>query len=306
MRQFALLAATLTCAVLQAADPTLLNLVMPDATVMAGINVQKAKTTPFGQYLLTQLPVGDQMDGFIAATGFDPRQDLTEVLMASNAKSSSGLILARGTFNPAKIATTVSRDGKHTAQTYNGVELITANAAGDRGAVAFLSDGVAIIGDLDNVKSAIDRRSQNNAISPTLAAKVASYAATDAWSVSTTAINFPAEGGAASNPFSGALKNIQSASGSVMLSSPVEISVEAQADSDQNATSLSDVLKFLVMMVEGQNTGAASLLNSLQVTTDHSRINVKLSIPEDQLEKLIQSTKPSHEKTHGKLGAAHV
>src|ERR1700736_4789309 len=97
--RFTLLAAvTLTAAALQAADPALLNLVMPDATVMAGINVQKAKTTPFGQFLLTQMPTGSGLTEFTTATGFDPRQDLTEVLMASNAQQHDGLVLARGTF----------------------------------------------------------------------------------------------------------------------------------------------------------------------------------------------------------------
>ena len=38
-----------------AADPQLVNLVMPDAQVLAGINVDQAKTTPFGQYLLSQI-----------------------------------------------------------------------------------------------------------------------------------------------------------------------------------------------------------------------------------------------------------
>ena len=66
MRHFLILAAAIT-ATLQAADPALLILVMPDATVLAGINVQKAKTTPFGQFLLTQLPSGDSLNSFIEA-----------------------------------------------------------------------------------------------------------------------------------------------------------------------------------------------------------------------------------------------
>jgi hypothetical protein len=308
--RFSLLAAvTLTAAALQAADPTLLNLVMPDAKVLAGINVQKAKTTPFGQFLLTQMPVGDPLNSFIAATGFDPRQDLTEVLIASDAAAkSTGLVLARGTFNPAQIAAAVAKDGKHTAQTYNGAQLITANSATDSGAVAFLSGSIAIAGDLASVKSAIDRSSGNNAIDPGLAAKVAGYAATDAWSVSIAPINFGGDpAAAAANPLSGALKSIQTASGSIMLSSPVQITAQALADSDQDATSLSDVLKFAAMMMQGQNTTATSMLNGLNVTTDHSTINIQLSIPEDQLEQLIQNaTKPSADKAAKKRVAAHV
>ena len=308
MRHFVLLAASFTVAALQAADPTLLNLVMPDAKVLAGINVQKAKTTQFGQFLLTQMPAGDSINGFISATGFDPRQDLTEVLMASNGVAkSAGLILARGTFNPSLISAAVEKDGKHSAQSYKGAQLITTNAANDDGAVAFLSGNIAIVGDLASVKGAIDRSSGNNALDPALAAKVASYAATDVWSVSMTSINFPGtEGNAANNPFGGALKSIQQASGSIMLSEPIQITAEAMADNDQDATSLSDVLKFVVMMVAGQNSSTASLLNSLNVSTDHSTINIKFSIPEDQLEQLIKSTTSDSEKTAKKRIAAHV
>jgi hypothetical protein len=308
MRHFALLAVSFTAAALQAADPVLLNLVMPDAKVLAGINVQKAKTTQFGQFLLTQMPAGDAIDGFIAATGFDPRQDLTEVLMASDAGTkSTSLLLARGTFNPAQIAAAVAKDGKHTSQTYKGAQLITSNTTGDNGAVAFLSGNIAVAGDLATVKSAVDRSSGNNAIDPGLAAKAAGFAATDAWSVSIAPINFPGDGDkAAGNPLGGALKSIQQASGSIMLSSPVQISIQALADSDQNATSLSDVLKFFVMMMQGQNQGATSILNSLNVSTDHSTINVQLSIPEDQLEELIKSTKSSGDKAAKKRIAAHV
>lgn len=305
MRHFALLAVSFTVAALQAADPALLNLVMPDATVLAGINVQRAKTTPFGQFLLTQMPVGGDINGFITATGFDPRQDLTEVLIASNSQSKNGLVLARGIFNAAQIAAAIDKDGKHASETYHGAQLITATAKSEQGAIAFLSSGIAVVGDLANVKGAIDRSTSNNAIDPSLAAKVASYAATDAWSVSIAPLNMANDG---SNPFGAALKSVQKASGSIVLSSPVQISVEALAASDQDATSLSDVLKFVVMMMQGQgkDSGAASLLNSLNVTTDHSTINLKISIPEDQLEQLIKGVNVGADRAAKKNAAAHV
>lgn len=286
MRYFAILAAAFTIT-LQAADPALLNLVMPDATVLAGINVQKAKTTSFGQFLLTQLPTGDGLNTFISSTGFDPRQDLVEVLMASNGQAkNSGLVLASGTFSSGKIASALAADSKHVAQTYKGAQLITATAATDTGAVAFLSSNIAVIGDVTNVKAAIDRHSVNSAIDPALAAKVNSFSATDAWSVSNGPI--PALGDSKDNPIAGVMKTVQQASGSIMLTSPVQISVEAVAASDQDATSLSDVLKFLMSMMQGNPQ--ASFLKGLSVTTDHSTVRLQLSIPEDQLEQLIKGS----------------
>jgi hypothetical protein len=311
MRTAAVLAAILVSTGLQAADPVLLNLVMPDAKAVAGINVQKAKTSPFGQFLLTQLPAGDEFNKFSSTTGFDPRQDLVEVLMASNTDKKSGLALARGTFNIAQITAAVLKDGSHTVQTYNGAQLVVPTATtGDQHAIGFLSSSIAMAGDLASVKAAIDRSGTSNAIDSVLAAKISGYSAADAWSVTIAPISSlnhaaPTD---ANNPIAGALKTIQAASGSVTLASPVLISAEAQALTDQDATSLSDVLKFVVGMIAGNADSApfASLLQTLDVSTDHSTIKVKLSIPEDQLEELIKNAPLAHPTKASKKVVARV
>jgi len=97
---------TVFCGTLPAADPRLLNLVMPDAKILAGVNVAQARTSPFGQYILSQIQ--NQATGFdqlTALTGFDPRRDVSELLAASNSNphGSGALVLATGTFNPAVI-----------------------------------------------------------------------------------------------------------------------------------------------------------------------------------------------------------
>src|SRR5580700_2023252 len=88
------------------ADPKLMNLVMPDAKVLAGANVTTAKISPLGQYLIAQMQgSGAQLQGLIAATGFDPFTDVTEVLAATAADPAKpgGLVLMDGTFNVAQI-----------------------------------------------------------------------------------------------------------------------------------------------------------------------------------------------------------
>src|SRR5215468_8327302 len=100
-------AATLTLAMTavlpaKAADPQLLNLVMPDVKVLAGVNVEQAKTTPFGQYVLMQVQTNDQeLRRLEELTGFDPTRDVRELLVASNAAGgeNKGLFLARGNFD---------------------------------------------------------------------------------------------------------------------------------------------------------------------------------------------------------------
>src|SRR5215472_3544736 len=69
---------------LAAIDPGLLNLVMPDAKVLSGLQVDQTLNSPFGQYILNQFQPNDQgFLKFMSATGFDPRHDLREILAAS-------------------------------------------------------------------------------------------------------------------------------------------------------------------------------------------------------------------------------
>src|SRR5215467_5914381 len=84
----------------QAADSQLLNLVMPDANALAGVNVDQAKTSPFGQYVLSQVQSQSQdMQKLITLTGFDPTRDVHELLAVSNGVPNTGLVVALGNFN---------------------------------------------------------------------------------------------------------------------------------------------------------------------------------------------------------------
>ena len=85
LRNFGTLILALQIAAFAAVDPGLLRLVMPDAKVIAGLQVRETKNSVFGQYVLSHMQIEDAgFKKFIAQTGFDPRRDVTEILMASN------------------------------------------------------------------------------------------------------------------------------------------------------------------------------------------------------------------------------
>src|SRR5439155_21524876 len=111
-----------------AADPQLLNLLAPDAKVVAGVNVEQAKGTQFGQYLLNQLQTHDsEMAKLVALTGFDPRRDVREVLVSSdgNPQRRASFAVAKGNFDPARIAALAAEHGA-TTESYGGVTIIEA------------------------------------------------------------------------------------------------------------------------------------------------------------------------------------
>ena len=285
---------------LPAADPRLLNLVMPDATVLAGVNVDQAKATPFGQYVLTTLiqSQAQQLQQLATQTGFDPRQDVHELLLASTSASGNktGLALALGAFDLGKIAAAAQAAGAG-AETYGGFSII--EDPQHQNGFAFLDSTLVVAGDLANVKAAIDRSragGQTISISIALAAQVNQLSsAEDAWAISTVppstlrppAAVPPAAGANVQN----ALQKIESASGGVKFGSVVVVTGQAQAATPQDASSLGDVMKLFVNMAQlsaAQHPEAAALAQSLVVTTQGSTVKITLSLPEDQFQQLVK------------------
>src|SRR5712692_1238537 len=178
--------ACILAGVASAADAQLLKLVMPDAKVVSGTDFDRVKTTPFGQFVLSQLPPGDSaFREFVGATGFDPLQDIHEVVMASpaDAQKKSGLVLVRGRFDGQRILTLFKAEGK-TAEMYRGFSILSSGngAHGIADALAFLDGSTAVAGDVASVRGAIDRRSASSGLDAALADKISRVSANqDAW-----------------------------------------------------------------------------------------------------------------------------
>jgi hypothetical protein len=328
MRQtaFALFFGSLLAASLPAADQQLVNMVMPDAKVIAGVNVDSARNSPFGSFLLAQLPVSDPgFQKFVEASGFNPRADLQEILVATAgapapadpaapalptpkgapASRLKGLILARGNFNVEKISILAKVDGKQNIKAYNGATLIfdpkDANATG----AAFLGPNILVAGDLQLVKGAIDRRTQTNTLDPELIAKMNSLSASqDAWAVSIAPLTSLNTGASTDPMMQGALggdifKKVTETSGGIKFGALIQLTTELVALDEKNATALGDVVKFLVGMVSmnsGTPKGAPpvlmTILQSINIQTQGNIVSVTMSAPEDQVEGLIHSMQP--------------
>ena len=283
---------------LSAADPQLLNLVMPDAKVIAGVNVDQAKASPFGMYVLSQLATQDQeMQKLTALTGFDPRRDVHEVLVASDgdAQSHSGIAVARGTFDVAAI-TAFATAHQSVAETYNKVTIL--EDPRQTHGIAFLNSTLVVAGDVANVKAAIDRQNGGSVLPAALAVQVNQWSGSqDAWAISTVppstlhpahgAPKLPGVGQAAGNAF----QSIQQAAGGVKFGSSVTLTAQAQADTERNASGIVDALKLLAGLAQMQASNdpqATALLQSLTVSAQGNSVNVGLSVPEDQFQQLVQ------------------
>ncbi len=290
-----------------AADSTLLEAVMPDAQVLAGLQVDSAKSSAFGQYVLSHLSVNDtKLEQFTSETGFDPRQDVNEIVVASNWKAGSAdnrwIVSAHGTFNIAKITSVAVANGG-TVAAYQGINVVSipaASASQLATGIAFTDSSTALVGDVASVQAGIGRMKSNQGPDVSILTKAQTASSgKDFWFVTLVPLsNFSSAipnanlGGAMQGNLFAA---INQASGGIRFGDTVTISAEAVTRSEKDAQALVDVVKFfasLVQLNKQQNPTAgqvATLLDTLQATTSGNITNISLAIPEQQLEQLINS-----------------
>jgi hypothetical protein len=127
-------------------------LVPPDTILLAGVRLEPLRATPLYQRYIAnrKLP---QFEEFVKETGFDPRKDLWEFLIANDGKDT--VVMARGHFDEMGLEPKLDREGAE-RMSYKGYTLL-----GDaRTAVAFMNSSTAVSGPTAAVRSVIDRRSQ--------------------------------------------------------------------------------------------------------------------------------------------------
>jgi len=305
----------------QSSKIDLFSFVMADAQLIAGANVDSAKNSPFGQYVLSQLPLGEKyLSGFITETGIDPRSDITEVLAAWNGTPSARgewLIGAHGAFGPSIETIEVNalkNDGVITR--LPGVDLIEtgqpgANARAANVCLALFTDGFTdLIGDCSSVHAAVEFGQMSGGAASAVALKAQQLRAQeDIWFASVVPVSefasiLAGSNSAGSGNLSGVLKSnllqaIQQISGGVKFASAAtgsgaQFSAEVMMDSAQNATSLLNVVNFLKGLLS-MNTGSipagagiAALLGNLDTSVSGSILNVGLNMPEATLEQFFQ------------------
>lgn len=303
---------------LAAADTSLLALIPAEAKVVSSIDVQQARSSQFGQFLLSKMN-SDPNNGFdkmAQETGFDPRRDLQTFVFASpgpaaNKAESSFVILARGNFDSQWIRKqTLSNNG--TIQTIAGVDVYVGNGRHQQQQAFALPDvGIAVFGDLASVQEVIANRANPTQLDPALQALISQVSANnDAWFASVLpgsylsqhvndATNQQAKSQAQ------ALQSVRQAAGGVAFGNPVQLSFDAITRSPQDAVSLQDVMRFMasiVQMQRQQNASAqvlASSLDNMTLTASGDHFHASLAIPESSLEQLADSGMNAQPHHHG-------
>jgi len=273
--------------------------------MLAGIEVERGLATPFGRYLLRRVNASDKnFQEFVAATGFDPTRDMDEILLASpvaGANTRQGVVLMRGRFNTTSIVAAAKEKGAW-VDSYQGATLLLPppGKTPNQTAIAFENGSIAVAGDEEKVKACLARRGASPALDAALLNKAAELsAAHHAWMVSVAPLPEMA-GGVPNANLSGAMKGnafqaIEQVSGGADFTDGVKVSAEAVTRSEKDAAALADVLRFLASFAQMNRQDAtqapalAAALETLDLKTEGTTTKISFRIPEDQLEKLLQS-----------------
>jgi hypothetical protein len=295
-------------------DTGLLAMAPPESTLLVGIDVNRISSSPFGTFVLGQLQNDRDMGQFITMMGFDPRHDVQSILVAGLGRQTAGdsryVVLARGSFDVARLGAMAQSNGSVSTQ-YHGTTVLVQHQGKNSTGLAFPQAGVVVFGDLATVHSVLAPDSVPVGSSMTLDPMLTEQAnrvgaGNDLWFATLLS------GGFIDNQISGvapqlkgseALQSILQSAGGVQFGDNVAVSLDLTARSPEDARSLSDLLHFAanIAQMHRSNGGdptaafAVAALNRMQVNANGSHVQAVVALPESQLEAAMQSHSGHHQ-----------
>jgi hypothetical protein len=290
-----------------AADNGLLALIPADSKIVTSVDVQQARSSPFGQFLLSRMNSDSNgFDKMAQETGFDPRRDLQSFVFASsgpavNVGQSSFVVVARGTFDSQSIGKQVLSHGG-TVQNFGGIDVYVFQQQHGRSSAFALPDtGIAVFGDLASVQQVIANRANPAVLDTALQNLITQVSPNnDAWFASLLPGSFLTQHvNDATNQQvktqAQALQSVRQAAGGVRFGDLIQLSFDAVTRSPQDAVSLTDVVRFVASLVQMQRQKdpkaglLASALDNMTMNTSGSNVHVSLAIAETSIEQIAAS-----------------
>ena len=290
-------------------DAGLLALAPSNSQIVVGMNVEAARNSDFGRYLMEKMNADksgrDGVAKLVEETGFDLRRDLQSLLFASTTVAQHGnpsnfLVLARGAFDQARIRAAAMTKGA-TIQSFQGVDMYFSQGSHQQNGFAFLDSGVFAAGPVSMLQGAIANRNTTSALSSQMQQLVSQASGeNDVWFASSLSPSLFTHG---LNPdidrsMSGggqAIQSIVASSGGIRFGSAVQLTVDAIARSDKDATALADVVRFAASMAQMNNPSDprtnlfVSSLSQLSVSAAGQSVHLTLAVPETNLEQMAEA-----------------
>ncbi len=274
-------------------DNVLAQMVPGDSITLVGMRMQELKSTPLFQKLVAQekLP---QLDEFARDSGFDPRRDVRDLLIAFNGKQA--VLLARGSFH-------VNVTGKVSKTNYHGYTIVSGGdaAQGHEGGFCILDATLAAAGPLPVLQAALDQYKSGNRNNATaLLARARSISENyQIWGVTAGGANFISENmpAAGSGPdFGRIFRSLQNTLFEADLRNGLNGMAEGYCVSAQDAKNIADAARGLVGMgrlnTPENQPELLRVWDGIKVTQTDRKITLTVDVGQDlvdQILKLIQS-----------------
>ncbi len=297
-----------------------------DATVVAHANVSDVMGSDLRQKLRAVMPEGEESKGqaeFKEQTGIDIEHDIEAVTSAMIAGEPSGphkfggLIVLRGTFDTGRLEA-LAREKGADAENYKGARLIVmthrAEAVGEAeseggsehkdftGAAAFTEPGVIVVGNVEQVRAAIDRKAsgQNVMANADMMNRIAAVdSGSNAWAVG----RFDAIAAQAKLPeeVASRIPPVAWFSAAGHINGGVRATMRAEARDDEAAKNLRDVLNGFMALAKlqtGTNPELQAISQSLVLGGSGKNVEVSFTLPSELFDAMIAKHHADKTKAH--------
>ncbi len=275
-------------------------LIPPDTKVLAGLDIDKIKTTPLYQRHEKELDF-PLLNESTERIGLDPRKDISNLLVAWNGKQPIFMMLGR--FKPAEVEKKMASLGAARSK-YQKYTLL-----GDpKTSVAFLTKAVAIAGSAESLHSVIDLDAKGDGEVPEeLQERLVGLPKTDQiWAVSRGGLPFvevPMR-----SDFGSALSNIagyiQATSTGIGVDSGLHLLMNIACISTQGAQRVHDALRggigFARLSTKDNQQDLLRLYDAIQVEQDQQVVHVRADLGADLSDKFL-SYLPQWQRSGGSV-----
>lgn len=273
-----------------AADPAMLELIMPDARFVMYVDVARLVSSPIGQALSGQIKSEllnlrpDVQQPLTSLSGVDWTRYTQEVIFAGTGqgKDAAGLAIVRGLLDPAWIESLHTLHGDKS--TYLGVPIVSSGNGSS--AAAFLEGSITVLGSLAQVRAAIRRRGQSLPLAPVVTDGLERFDGEyDAWIVSQASLADTAK--TAPNALLKWPDRLDSLTAGLRLSPDLQITADFNMRTEKDVADMAGSLHWFTDVVQTQAKGA-SALDQMNFKADGKHLLFSLEVPERQVLAAIQ------------------
>jgi hypothetical protein len=279
------------CLPAERVDNVLAKLIPADTQALLGARMEQLRSAPLYVKLVAQQKL-TQLDSFAAETGFDPRRDVRDLVLASSGRPNSSVLLARGTFHIDQSKIDVKTFKK---VLYRGYVLTVTQK--DEAGFCIMDSTLAIAGPMASMKAALDhylspKPDTSNVLLDQARAVPQQF---QVWSVSTGAADFlsnnlPHDGNAAN--FGKIFRSMENTHFEADLSRGLNANAHGQCRTEADAKSLGDAVRGLIgfgrLSVPDNQPELLRLWDGLHVDQTQRTITITANISQDLIDKLVQ------------------